>query len=293
MAYLLKNKNIEIDIDAPLENYQFSRFDWTGKIAEVKFKGVEVSTDERITNQKDASFGKGFYNEFGIDSALGFDEAEIGGWFHKIGVGTLKKEGSKYLFSRNYKIKPAEFKLNNELNRVLIECIGPLVNGYSYQLKKIIEITENGFTINYRLQNTGEKEIITDEYTHNFLGINNALISNDHQLKFPFELQPKLFDETVNPEQKVTIGKTNIQFQGTPKEPFFFSNLTGGESEDAGWTLVNRKSKIGVRETGDFKTSKVNLWGCEHVISPELFYKIKLKAGEATSWSRIFTFFKI
>ena len=34
---------------------------------------------------------KDFINEFGIDTALGFDETDIGGWFHKIGIGFIKK----------------------------------------------------------------------------------------------------------------------------------------------------------------------------------------------------------
>ena len=40
MPHILKNKDIEIDIDLPEEGYRFSRFDQTGKITEIKFKNI-------------------------------------------------------------------------------------------------------------------------------------------------------------------------------------------------------------------------------------------------------------
>ena len=40
MAHILKNKNLEIHIDLPGENYNLSRFDWTGKIVKVKFQNI-------------------------------------------------------------------------------------------------------------------------------------------------------------------------------------------------------------------------------------------------------------
>lgn len=293
MTHILKNENLEIHIDLPLEKYNFSRFDWTGKIVKVKFQNIQLSTNERTDYQNEDYFGKGFYNEFGIDTALGFDETDIGGWFHKIGVGLLKKDDTHYLFSKNYEIKPAKFKISSESNRLFINCESETINGYSYVLKKEIELQENGFTIKYCLQNTGVKDIITDEYVHNFTAINKALIGENYILKFPFQLKPELFEETVNPEQKVDIGPNDVTFKGTPEEPFFFSNLTASKNVDARWELVNLESKIGISETGSFQTNKVNLWGTKHVISPELFFNVAVKPGQSTQWSRNYTVYKV
>ncbi len=154
MTHILKNNNLEIRIDLPLENYNFSRFDWTGKIVEVRFQNLPISTFEKIDGQDENYFGKGFYNEFGIDRALGFDEAETGAWFHKIGVGLLKKDDTQYLFSKNYEIKPAEFKFICESNRILLNCKSKAINGYSYLLTKEIELDESSFIIKYYLQNS-------------------------------------------------------------------------------------------------------------------------------------------
>jgi hypothetical protein len=293
MAHILKNKNLELHFDTPFENYKFPRFDWTGKIVEVKFQGIQVSGVERTDGLNENYFGKGFYNEFGIDKALGFDETDIGGWFHKIGVGLLKKEQPEYLFSENYKIKPAKFQIVAESDRLLISCKSAVSNGYSYVLRKEIALNDTGFTIQYYLENTGIRDMVTNEYGHNFITINSALTGPGYTLKFPFQIKSELFDEAVNPEGKIAVGKNEIIFKGAPKEQFFFSNLSGSENVDAGWELINLERKIGIRETGSFQTNKVNLWGWTHVISPELFFNISIKPGETTEWSRTYEVYRI
>ena len=293
MTHIIKNDTLEVAIDIPLENYEGSRFDWTGKISSVKFKSLPLTTIED-TESKDVNFlGKGLYNEFGITSPIGFEETPMGGWFHKIGIGLLKKEHKNYLFHRNHIIKPTSFDINYENDKIKIICKSELVNGYSYILKKEIRVSENSFTIDYSLHNTGEKKIITDEYVHNFMAINNALIGEDYTLKFPFPINPSLFDETVNNENAVEIGLDNITFNKTPEQQFFFSNLTGGKELEAEWTLTNLKANVGIKEIGNFKTDKINLWGWKHVISPELFFKISLIPGKSLEWSRKFEVFKI
>ena len=288
MSHILKNKNLEIQIDLPAENYNFSRFDWTGNIVSVKFKNIQLASTESITYENEMQNGKGFYNEFGIDTALGFNEAVIGDWFHKIGVGLLKKDNEEYIFNRNYEIKPADFEIKYTSNTILIICKSEFNNGYSYVLKKEIKLEKHGFTINYDLENTGEKEIITDEYVHNFIAINKELIGRNYVLKFPFKLMPAFFLETVNPEQKVTIGQTDVTFNDSPEEQFFFSNLNGSKNVKPQWELKNLESKISISETGSFNTDKVNLWGWKHVISPELFIDVSVEPGQNANWTRTY-----
>ena len=293
MAHILKSNSLKVAIDLPLENYKGSRFDWSGKISSIRFKDLPLTTVED-TIPKDVNFlGKGLYNEFGITNPVGYNETPKGGWFHKIGVGLLKKEHKQYLFHRKHVIRPAHFDITYEDRKIIIICKSELLNGYSYILKKEISISENSFTINYFLHNTGEKKIITDEYVHNFMAINNALIGKDYTLKFPFQIDSTLFDETVNSENKVEIGSDNITFRETPKKQFFFSNLTGGKELQAEWMLTNLKTEVGIKEIGNFKTNKINLWGWGHVISPELFFKISVDPKKTIEWSRKFDVFKI
>ena len=169
MTHIIKNNTLEIAIDLPLENYEGSRFDWSGKISSVRFENLPLTTIEDTESKNVDFLGKGLYNEFGITSPVGFEETPVGGWFHKIGVGLLKKEHKDYLFHRNHLIKPASFDVNYENDKIKILCKSELINGYSYILKKEITVSENSFIIDYSLHNTGEKKIITDEYVHNFI----------------------------------------------------------------------------------------------------------------------------
>lgn len=293
MTYILKNKNLEIKIDAPLANYNFSRFDWTGKIVSVKYKDIPVSTAEKLKDENENQSGKGFYNEFGIEAAIGYDETDEGNWFQKIGVGLLKKEQGDYFFGKSYEIQPAEFQVTVNPDKIKTTCNSQNINGYSYLLTKEIKLLENGFVIHYKLKNTGNKTIETNEYCHNFVAIDNELIGSNYILKFPFQIDPERFDATVNPERKVEIGSNEFSFNGTPSEPFYFSKLSGGQNVVASWEIINKKTRIGIRETGSFKTSKVKLWGTTHVISPELFFEINVKPGKDLEWSRTYQVFEI
>jgi hypothetical protein len=289
MPHILKNENLEIHIDHPLEGYHFSRFDWTGKIIFVKFQNVDLSTTEKNDGINEHLFGKGLYNEFGIDTALGFEETKVGGWFHKIGVGLLKKEDNEYLFHKKYEIDPATFDMEVAHDKVLIHCNSKAVNGYAYELKKEIVLHESHFTINYKLQNKGEKEIHTTEYVHNFIAIDKELMASQYHLRFPFPCNPV---EIVNPEMKVDPGQHEFTFIGTPSAQFFYGNLSGNETVDAAWELINTNCQLGIRETGNFQTNKINLWGWSHVISPELFFRIAVKRGQSVQWSRKYDCFQ-
>lgn len=292
MTHLLKNKLLEIQIDMPLANYHSSRFDWTGKIKSVKYKNVYVSGIEKINTEDSTNYGKGFYNEFGIDRPVGFDEAKEGDYFHKIGIGLLKKEGEEYQFFKKYEVIPAEFAVDAGPNKLTITCTSQNMNGYAYVLKKEIELLNSGFMIRYRLHNTGEKTIQTDEYVHNFLAINKELIDSNYILRYPFRLRPERFTAVVNPENLVEIGDSAVRFKGTPTQQFFYSNVTGNDTVAAAWELVNLKSRIGIRLQGSFTTAKSNLWGWKQVVSPEMFFDIDLPPGESVEWSRTYEVFE-
>lgn len=293
MSATLINDTLEIHIDLPHEGYRLARFDWTGKITAVKFRGKWISSTEKDQQEANAPYGRGFYNEFGIDAPTGYAEVEPGEWFHKIGVGLLRRDNKPYDFAKAYDIQPAAFEVTEGLNKLQLVCRGPSYNGYSYVLAKEIRLLERGFKISYRLSNTGEKAILTNEYNHNFLAMDKGLIGADYVLNFPFQIQPSRFGKTVNPEALVIIGQKKMTFKGNPQEPFYFSNLSGGEWVEAFWQLEHRSKKLGITETGSFQTNSINLWGCGHVISPELFIELKVEPGQSTKWSRTYAIYEL
>ncbi|MDT0608168.1 hypothetical protein [Croceitalea rosinachiae] len=292
MSHILKNQNLEIYIDLPEENYTGTRFDLSGLIRKVVFEGVAFGALEELESDQQDQLGCGFYNEFGIDSPLGFEETEKGEWFHKMGVGMLKKDGDEYSFAHKYEIQPCDFGVQKDAESILFEHSSKLLNGFGYRLKKKIILVREGFRINYFLENTGNKKIQTSEYCHNFLAIGNQPIGEDYVLKFLFDLNSNNFKENVNPENCVQFKNFEVRFLSTPEEAFFFSHLNGYQTVRPIWNLENMRLNFGVQETTDFETSKINLWGCKHVVSPELFFDISLNVAESVSWSRYYRFYK-
>ncbi len=53
---------------------------WTGKIIALSFQGVQLASRENLDIEQAHSSGKGFYNEFGIDTALGFEATCLSCW---------------------------------------------------------------------------------------------------------------------------------------------------------------------------------------------------------------------
>jgi hypothetical protein len=287
-TWILKNDQLEVHIDHPLHGYDFSRFDWMGKIRQVRFKGMLLTTSELLEETSES--GVGLYNEFGIEQAIGFDEAQEGAYFHKIGVGQLKKEGSFYQFYHPYKMEPAVFTNQIEENRLSLRSESRLLNGYAYILQKEISINEDSLTIQYTLVNKGEKPIQTSEYVHNFLAIDHARIGEDYILKLPKAIDAASIGQIVNPNDTVSFHAKEVRFNGAVKEVFFFSHLLGDKEVPAAWELIHQKKKVSIKETGDFTTQKINLWGNGHVISPELFIDINVLPGKEQVWSRKYEF---
>ena len=279
-----------MQIQDPGEIYRGSRFDWTGQVVQVVYKKKHTfCTAEEESPSSLAVLGQGIYNEFGIDQPVGYEECEPSGLFHKIGVGLLQKQGnSPYHFQYPYRIIPGEIKLEESAQGISWKLEGRPVNGYAYSFRKRIQLEPSGFTIAYSLQNTGSKGIETSEYVHNFLSINKRRPGPGYRLIFSFDLQHGLFGETVNPGEVVNLGKNEVGWKSVPEAAFFFSEIGPPGLHNASWELQHMDEHTGIRETVDFPVLRVNLWGCGHVVSPEVFYAISLLPGESCRWKRTY-----
>ncbi len=290
MSCILKNNNLILELELPGQGYIDSRFDWSGKITSVSYKGITVTGSEK---EGVSECGKGFYNEFGIDQPLGYEQAGAGGLFHKIGVGLLNRDAEDYDFFKPYEAEPADFTVVQRTDSIHLECLSAEHLGIAYLLTKEILLTEQGFEIRYQLENTGTESIQTNEYCHNFLSMNGAPLGPDYRLEFPFDLRPDRFGQIVNPEGVVEIRAREIHFNGTPGQPFFFSDLSGGETVPAQWSLENKTIGLGISEALSESTGSVNLWGYGHVVSPELFLSIDLEPQGTVEWSRLYRIYEL
>lgn len=292
----LDNGIIQLLIQKPGSIYKSARFDWTGQITQVTYKNKYFfCTTESLLPFLMEKQGQGLYNEFGIDYPIGYDNCPIGSCFPKIGVGCLVKESLEpYDFFKDYKIIHYSFPFTVESIKAHFICKAEQFDShYSFKLEKSIELKQNSFIINYTLHNYGKKEIRTNEYVHNFLSINGKPVGGNYELSFPFKLNPDKFGFVLNPKETMQFKEKTVKWNKpiTGNKQFFVSNINSDYHSKGAWSLVDRDEKIGIQEEADFDVQKINLWGATHVISPELFFEIKVCPNNKISWSRKYTVF--
>ncbi|MEK5178159.1 hypothetical protein MKX34_08340 [Paenibacillus sp. FSL R5-0636] len=292
MGCRLSNGILTVDI-ADIGEYKGTRFDWTGFITQVTLEeGKHTFCVPESLKPGEGTGGKGLCNEFGISRAIGYDEAPIGGWFPKIGVGLLQK-GNSPLYSFNEEFPLTSFSKDVEAgNDAVTYTIHPMEsNGYAVQLTKTISLQGDQLIIAYELHNKGQKPFRTEEYIHNFIGIDGLNIGQDFELRLPRELK------VVEPESSYTkelleVSGNTLTWSKEPDKPFY-CKLSGWEGQETEftWELVHKPSGTGVRESGDFPIERMALWGEGHVVSPEVFVNISLLPRQSKSWRRSYRFF--
>ena len=127
-------------------------------------------------------------------ATLGWDDAQPGGTFVKVGVGALKKpEGARpYTSFTTYDIVHSG-KWSVRAGPDFVEFTQELkdVAGYAYVYRKTVRLAKDKpvMSLEHSLRNTGRKAIETGVYDHNFYMIDGRPTGPDFVVKFPFELK--------------------------------------------------------------------------------------------------------
>lgn len=292
MAYQLKNKELVIDIAEP-GNYTGTRFDYSGFITGTTLlKGNHSFCVPESLNPAQGTGGVGICNEFGLSEAIGYDEIGAGEQFPKLGVGLLTRPSDEeYDFSRNYIFESYEISVEqNDTQSITFTVLPKDCRGFSASLVKTISIDGNRLMIDYYLHNIGEKVIHTDEYAHNFFGIDDHPMGPEYVLKFPLELSP--WNDEEGTMDDLSFHEREVRWKMEPDKEFYF-RINGFEASGYPWIweLLHEPSRTGVRELSKFKVSSAAVWGTGHVVSPEMFIELNLVPGEKKSWSRVYEFF--
>lgn len=285
---IIKSDRLLIELSYPGKIYKGSRFDWTGFITNITLDGKHTFCVDESLITGVGTGGRGLCNEFGIHEPIGHDEIRLGQCFPKLGIGLLKKKDlGEYRFWEPYEISEFNIETICEPNRVSFLVNPKYCNGYAAILKKIITVEENNMTVNYSLENTGEKIINTTEYIHNFVGIDRNGIGPQNELSFSFDLKgenvPKIFKVRGN----------MIGWEAVPNEEFYWAPKGYEKQKTCWWKLVDNISGVGLKEYCNFEAHRVAIWGKGHVVSPEVFIDISLKPGEVKKWARTYEFFEL
>lgn len=283
----LKNKRLTVQIQTPGQGYQRTRFDWSGICEQITLDEAVTYLSQEATPGNLGTEGVGVSDEFGITTAIGYDEIAVGEWFPKIGVGFLQKvntESYSFMFDYPLQAVPIEVLLTGDTEVGFVQK-SKVMAGWGWKLQKSFSLHGPNLTLDYTLENIGEKPLFTEQYNHNFSAINEHTIGPDYQLQTSFPLACELIDGGMHVKGD-TLNLTEV-----PPEYIYAAQSDCQGLENIEWTLRHQPTEHGIRAREQFPLLKFALWARSHVISPEAFIAIDLKPGETQTWRRAYTFF--
>ena len=293
----IKSNRLRVDIAEPGEAPNTThRFDRAGFITDVILDGSTwYCASEPGNLDHPPTGGRGLCNEYHFDVS---EEAEIGGYFPKLGIGLFQKEGDeKYIrFKRykNVKLFPVSFKAAPD--SVVFTTEPEICMGYAVSRNKVVKVYDNCLQVETEVKNTGEKEMTINEYNHNFVSISGMALGPDYTLEFPTLKQTspeKVAIEGTDGSQLTVFGDgrnfTYTQFN--PQAATFRPDIPSADpGKTFSWRLSNSAAKASIEEILDFMPSRAIVWAVDHMISTEVFITFTIKPGESKKWSRLWKF---
>lgn len=303
MSQTIRSSRLEVRIREPGEVYRASRFDWSTNVDSIVLDGThQFASAESLDPADRNTRGAGLHAEFGIRTALGYDDVVFGGRFYKIGVGAIRRESQEaYNFYTLYKdIQPATmmFRKIEHVGGEELEIKQYTAPGKDFGWKLIRRYRVNGrnLSVSNELTNTGTRPISTNEYCHNFLKLGEKNLGPDYELGFNFPVAPVF--EAVRDKTGILDAAQNMipRFVKEPgiggEHQFWVGGLLDptASNGNAAWYLRDAKTGLSVSERLEGPCKRVDMWGMRHVCSVELFAAIHLDPGATQRWVRQYSF---
>lgn len=291
----ISNGEIDATIYLPDPNtgyYRGVRFDWSGVVPRLRFKGHDY-------------FGKWFktYDSKSHDAImgpveafdpLGYQDAQVLGLFTKVGVGVLeKRESTDYHFSKAYKIRDGgEWEIAKDKDEV--SFTHTLNTGdYPYIYIKTIRLENNKMIIEHELTNTGKNGIDTKVYNHNFFVIDNDPIGPGYSIELAFDIT----GDTSGLRQFAVADGNKIRYVKPlgEKDYQYVGDMVGFGStfDEYLFRIENRNTGAGVKFSCDRPLSKLVFWSMNKTLCPEPYIDIKVEPGKSFTWTIVYEFYTL
>ena len=298
--------------DAQRGYYRGTRFDWSGIIASLEYKGhnyygpwfqrIDPKVHDFIYDGPDivaglASAISGPVEEYASGATtLGYDEAKPGDTFLKIGVGALRKpQETRYDHFKAYEVvDPGKWSINKGPDWIEFsqEIEGPA--GYAYVYRKTIRLAKDKpqMILQHSLKNTGRRAIEANVYNHNFLVLDKQPTGPDFEISFPFEIKSA---RPPKEELAAIRGNRIVYLKTLQNQDTVSANLQGfGDSaKDFDIRIENRKVGVGMRITADRPLLRAMLWSIRSVLAMEPFIGMAIKPGAEFSWTLTYDFYSL
>ncbi len=278
--------------------YRGTRFDWSGVISSLQYKGHEyfgVWFPRYDPQLHDAITGP--VEEFRTgEASVGYAQAKPGETFVRIGVGALRKPDEKaYRAFGTYEIvDPGKWTVEPRSDRVTFthQLTHPAGYGYVYTKVVRLEAGRPEMLIEHRLKNTGTLPLETSQYNHNFFVIDGQPTGPDATVTFPFEARA-----TRELAGKAEVSGKQLKYlrelRGGGESVFTEIEGFGATAADYDFKIENRKAGAGVRITGDRPLSKLVFWSIRTTLCPEPYIDIRVAPGQETTWQIRYQFYTL
>ena len=269
--------------DTAKGSYRGTRFDWSGIISSLTYKGHEYFGQWYLIHDAkvhDAITGP--VEEFSpTDGGLGYSTTTTGNLFIRVGVGAIRKPEEKaYRRFETYAIvDPGKRTLRQGPDWIEF---GHRIRagGYGYDYRKTIRLQKGkpGFIIEHVLKNTGSRSIDTQVYNHNFFVIDHEVVGPDMTIRFPWVPKPdqpfanggQISGQEVRYAKELQTGETVA------------ADLTGFGAYDV--RIENRKSMAGVRISSSQTLEKLYFWSIRTVACPEPYIRVSVAPKHELKW---------
>jgi len=293
--------------DTNLGYYRGTRFDWSGVLYSLEFKGhnyygpwfqkTDPAIHDFIYEGPDIIAGpcsaiSGPVDEF---APLGWDEAKPGGSFIKIGIGALRKpDDGKY---DNYKLyavaDPGKWTIEKHPDS--IDFIQELSSaGYDYVYRKTVRLVAGKaeMVLEHSLRNRGTHAIRTNVYNHNFLVLDNQPPGAGLTISVPFQI------ESPRPPNKALaeIKGDKIVYLSTLKERDVVATPIqgfGGSPKDNVVRIENSRLGAGMKIEGNRPLLRASLWSIRTVMAVEPFVDIVVEPGTEFTWQSVYEYYTL
>jgi hypothetical protein len=292
--------------------YRGVRFDWSGEIISLKYHGHEYygpwfdGVDPAVHDYRYAgpeiiaslcSAASGPVEEFQTNgTALGWDEARVGGTFIKIGVGVLRKDESHYDYVKQYEmVDPGKWTVKRRRDSVEFtqELTDPS-SGYGYIYHKTVRLIEGKpeMVLEHSLKNTGRRTIQSRVYNHNFLVLDKQPPGPDFTIAVPFQIQ-----SPHPPDREVAEIRGNqvVYLKALQKEEVMQTPMGGfsDSPKDNEIRIENRKVGAGMLITEDHPLVHLNLWSIRTVLAMEPFITMTIDPGHEFTWKMTYQYYTV
>jgi len=298
--------------DAKRGYYRGTRFDWSGVIASLEYRGHRYygpwfdRVDPKVHDYSYAgadlvagscSAVSGPVEEFHTNNtALGWDEAKPGGTFIKIGVGTLRKDDGTYDFVKLYEMVDAgkwTVKQGPDFVEFTQELTDPS-SGYGYIYRKRVRLIkgEPKMVLEHSLKNTGRRTIQSDVYNHNFLVLDNQPTGPNFSISVPF----RIYSPSPPSKELAQIQENHVVFSKVLENgDVVFTPLQGfsASPSDNDIRIENRDVGAGMRIRGDHPLSMANFWCIRRVLAVEPFIAMTIDPGSEFTWNTSYEYYTL